>query len=316
MAKHGLFLFLLALSLAGCNSVIRSEGTDPVSGTAPTAAAVSVQDSPTPGALLPGESENTRWLVNPSSGTKLFILVTYPADGGSDLLPAVVMVPGGLGAQDLSRSPGEDALRIAEAGFVVIQFDADGRGSSGGKENYDGNIHQDGLAALILAAGQIPRVDASRLGVISRSYGVTMASGALARYPSLPVRFYIDWEGPADRRDTTTGCTGKHGDIDWASCEDEAFWSEREAVNFIGSVSTPYQRIQSATDHVQRDNSHAVEMINAAVVGGVPWVRLNDDPPNRTYDPSNPPVMLPDSIDRTLPELFIRYALALLQLKV
>jgi hypothetical protein len=59
---------------------------------------------------------------------------------------------------------------------------------------------------------------------------------------------------------------------------------------------------------VQNTNAHAVDMINAAVRGGVPWVRLNDGPVGQTYDPAQPPEMLPDTIDRQLADVFIQYA--------
>ncbi len=63
-------------------------------------------------------------------------------------------------------------------------------------------------------------------------------------------------------------------------------------------VRVPYQRIQAEKDHVQPDNAQAILMVNNAVNGGVPWVRLNDEAPNQTYDPANPPAMLPESMDR------------------
>ncbi|MBN2084906.1 MAG: hypothetical protein JW748_06735 [Anaerolineales bacterium] len=258
--------------------------------------------------LTPGTKANAFWMINPASGARLYIVVSYPNDGGASPLPSLVMIPGGLGAQDLENGTDLDAVRLSAAGFIVIQFDADGRGASGGDEDYNGFRHQDGLSALILSAGQIPRVDTARLGVISRSYGVTMAAGALGRHPDLPVRFYIDWEGPADRMYTTSGCTGVNRGIDWPSCDDESFWSEREAVDFIGTVRVPYLRIQSEKDHVQSTNAHAVDMINAAVRGGVPWARLNDNPAGKTYDSAQPPEMFPDTVDRQLPDLFIRYA--------
>jgi pimeloyl-ACP methyl ester carboxylesterase len=273
-----------------------------------SATAQVTETAPQAGSFLPGPEEDTYWMVNPASGAKLFVVVSYPEGGGDSPLAAIIMIPGGLGAKDLENGTDSDTVRLAAAGYAVIQFDADGRGSSGGNEDYNGFVHQDGLAALILAAGQIPRVDPARLGVISRSYGVTMAAGTLGRHPDLPVRFYIDWEGPADRYYTTSGCTGVNHGIEWPACSDSAFWSEREAVNFIGSARIPYQRIQSAKDHVQSTNAHAVDMINAAVRGGVPWVRLNDGPVNQTYDPAHPPEMFPDTIDRQLADLFVRYA--------
>jgi pimeloyl-ACP methyl ester carboxylesterase len=277
-------------------------------------AEAATENAPAAGVLSPGTEASSFWMINPASGARLFITVSYPADGGDSPLPTVLMIPGGLGTRDPLNGADPDAIRLAAAGYVVIQFDADGRGSSGGAEDYNGFIHQDGLAALILAAGTLPRVDPARLGVISRSYGVSMAAGALGRHPDLPVRFYIDWEGPADRTYTTSGCTGVNHGIEWPSCGDETFWSQREAVAYIGAVRVPYLRIQSAKDHVQSTNSHAVDMVNAAVQGGVPWVRLNDGPVNQTYDPTHPPEMLPDEIDSRLSELFVRYAGELLAL--
>jgi len=260
------------------------------------------------GEISPGTEENTFWMVNPASGAQLYIVVTYPESGSPRPLPAVVLIPGGLGTKEPLNGTEPDAASLAAAGYAAIQFDADGRGASQGEEDYNGFIHQDGLAALILAAGQLPGVDPDRLGVISRSYGVTMAAGALGRHPELPVRFYIDWEGPADRDDTTVGCGDENITGNWPSCTDEAFWAQREAVRFIGALRTSYLRIQSASDHVQTTNAHAVDMVNAAVQGGVPWVRLNDGPVNRTYDPADPPEMLPDTADRNMSDMFVRYA--------
>jgi hypothetical protein len=59
---------------------------------------------------------------------------------------------------------------------------------------------------------------------------------------------------------------------------------------------------------VQNTNAHAVDMINAAVRGGVPWVRLNDGPAGQTYDPALPPERLPDTVDRQLADVFVQYS--------
>jgi hypothetical protein len=48
-------------------------------------------------------------------------------------------------------------------------------------------------------------------------------------------------------------------------------------------------------------------MINAAIAGRVPWVRLNDLPANQAYDIENQPPMLPDSTDQDLAALLIPY---------
>ena len=92
-----------------------------------------------------------------------------------------------------------------------------------------------------------------------------------------------------------------------ASCTDEAFWAQREASTFIAQIRVSYQRIQSEKDHVQPDNTHAILMVNNAVNGGVPWVRLNDLPPNQTYDPANPLAMLSEQESRLLTALVLKY---------
>ncbi|MFQ5407991.1 MAG: hypothetical protein ACE5FI_06155, partial [Anaerolineales bacterium] len=98
------------------------------------------------------------------------------------------------------------------------------------------------------------------------------------------------------------------------ACDDEAFWAQREALTFASDLRVNYQRLQSERDHVQPDNAHAIAIVNAAVTGGAPWVRLNDLTPNQTYDPAAPPPMLPDSVDGRLSELVATYAVELFAL--
>lgn len=267
----------------------------------------------------PDAESGEYWITNPSSGVDLYVRLFVPADWDGAGMPTLVLVPGGIGDGSDFTEGRNDAEIIADAGFTVVVFDPDGRGNSGGEEDKNGHIHQDGLAAIIQEIATYPEVDAQQIGLVSFSYGVTMASGALARYPDLPVIFYIDWEGPANREDTTFGCQpGRQGvgSIEFMSdCSDEAFWSEREGQTFIAQVRIPYQRLQSQQDHAQQDHSHAIDMINAAIAGGVPWVRLNDLPPNQTYDESSLPPMLPESLDRDLAPLVAEYATEMLSLR-
>ena len=66
---------------------------------------------------------------------------------------------------------------------------------------------------------------------------------------------------------------------------------EREAATFL--------RIQTARDHAQPDNDHALLMVNNATAvahggqGIAPWTRVNDaemHPPNTAYPRDDPPV--------------------------
>lgn len=270
--------------------------------TAPTTQTHLAPDSVLSG-LIPADAPNTYWVINPASGSRLFVQVLYPRGWDGGLIPVLVLVPGGTGTTDERK-----ASRLAAEGFSVILFDPEGRGRSEGTEDYNGFIGQDGLAAVIQAAASLPGLDPERFGLVSYSYGVTMAAGALARHPDLPIDFFIDWEGPV-QREYTSGCNPQpQGHIHWRSCEDDVWWSEREALTFITQVNIPYQRIQSQADHVQPNNQHAIDIVNAAVAGGLPWVRLNAYPPGQTYSASNPPAMLPESTDRQLEKTVAEYA--------
>lgn len=274
--------------------------------------------SPASSADVLGEQESQYTVTNPSSGAELAVFVFFPETwDGETSLPALVLVPGGNGnSRDfLGNRPGRSTVDVMnQAGYAVVTFDPDGRAQSGGHENYNGYIHQDGLAAVIDFVATLPGIDSTKIGLVTYSYGITMGAGTLARYPDLPVKFLIDWEGPANR-DDTGGCDGEGlGHLqEVASCTDEAFWAEREASTFIAQIQVPYWRIQSEHDHVQPDNFHAILMVNNAVNGGVPWVRLNDLPPNQTYDPENPPAMLPDSTDRQQDLIIVDYAAELFE---
>jgi pimeloyl-ACP methyl ester carboxylesterase len=260
------------------------------------------------------EPFDTYRVTNPTSGAELFVAVMHPQDWNSETLRALVVIPGGT---DYSRAITDRPVgrEFADAGFVVVAFDPDGRGRSTGEEDYNGFIHQDALAAVVEFMASLPGVDGGQIGMISMSYGITLASGALARYPNLPVRFLIDWEGPADRNDTG-GCGGDDiGKLNpLVACDDETYWAGHEALTFISQINVPYQRIQSEVDHVQPDATHALKMVNAAVEGGVPWVRLNDLPPNQTYELDAPPAMIPEGADRQSQKLILRYAQELFDL--
>ncbi len=245
------------------------------------------------------------WVTNPTSEAGLLVQVVRPL-GGTLPLPALVLVPGGRGDSSgflAARAGASDADVLAARGFVVVVFDPDGRGESEGSENDNGFVHQDGLAAVIRFAAALSGVDSARMGLVSYSYGVTMATGALARYPDLPILFYIDWEGPANR-DDTGGCDADRlGHLKGRPCDDEAFWSEREASTFIRSIRVPYQRLQSRIDHVQPDLDHALLLVanaTAAEYGGggqSPWTRLNDLTPNQVFGDTNPPRWPPKDLN-------------------
>ncbi|MFQ5617176.1 MAG: alpha/beta hydrolase family protein [Anaerolineales bacterium] len=260
-------------------------------------------------AQQPQLAPETYWVANPTGGARLYVEVLRPQDwDGKTALPALILIPGGAGSSEGFKRPNRHAQELADAGYHVVLFDPDGRGQSEGQENQNGHTQQDGLAAVVWFVFDLRGVQRPHIALVSFSYGITMASGALARHPDLPIRFLIDWEGPADRTDTG-GCdaedTGHLRGV--VSCDDEKFWAEREALTFIGAINRPYLRLQSEQDHVQPGNEHALKLVNAAIEGGVPWVRLNDLPPGQTYDPANPPPMIPEGRDRDLMLLLVRF---------
>ena len=255
-----------------------------------------------------GDEAGSYWITNTSSIAPLFTQILQPAGAEAGTSPVIFLIPGGIGTVDPAK-----AQKLADEGFTVVFFDPDGRGNSRGMEDYNGTIQQDGLASVIRRVAELPEVDATRMGVVSLSYGVTMATGALARNPDLPILFYIDWEGPVNREYTTVGCTGNTMNIDWQPCENDEWWATREAMSFIADLQIPYQRLQSEQDHVQSTNNHAIDIVNAAVAGDVPWVRLNDYPANQSYDLENQPAMYPENSE-TSEALIARHVLEILEM--
>jgi pimeloyl-ACP methyl ester carboxylesterase len=267
------------------------------------------------------QEENVYWVTNPASGARLYVQVIHSREWGGEPLPTLVLIPGGTGdSSGFTEPPSNKAQQMADEGFTIVVFDADGRGRSEGVEDQDGYIHQDGLAAVVEFAATLPGVNAEQIGLVSWSYGVTMATGALARHPDLPVRFLIDWEGPADRNDTGGCDEAETGHLQDRSCDDEDFWREREASTFALQLQVPYQRLQSEKDHAQPDNDHALLMIANATAeehgghGRAPWTRLNDLPPNTVYPVGDPPPMIPEGEDQRLEALIVRYVRELLDL--
>jgi pimeloyl-ACP methyl ester carboxylesterase len=246
------------------------------------------------------------WVTNPTSGVQLYVKVLHPQSWNGEPLPALMLVPGGTGdSSDFLGARYDRTQSIADEGFVLVVFDPDGRGQSGGEEDQNGFTHQDGLAAVIRFAATLPEVDETQLGLVSYSYGVTMAAGALARHTDLPVRFLIDWEGPANRNDTGGCDEDLTGHLIGHPCDDEEFWREREASTFALDLRVPYQRLQSEQDHAQPDNVHALLMIANATAeehgghGKAPWTRLNDLQANTVYSVDFPPPMISEGGDRT-----------------
>ncbi len=246
----------------------------------------------------PGDLDESRFdfvpsvgaITNPTSGAVLPVYLWTPE--GSGPWPTLVIQAGGTAG---SQSPLRRTQPFHEAGFAVVSFDPDGRGrprphgAKRGEEDFNGLVHQDAMAAVIRHAATLDGVDPDRIGVVSLSYGITMAAGALGRHHDTPAKFLVDRKRPADRT-FTTGC-GRWDHLHkiptkmvWGECSDDAWWEDREAVKHIGSMQVPYVRFQAKKDHVQPDHEHAAMLVNLAIEGGVPYARLNDMTPNQRIE--------------------------------
>ncbi len=203
------------------------------------------------------------WVTNPTSGVQLFTLTFRPSNAQAGVrYPAIVYVPGGVGTTTTFSDANMQAQ--ADLGFVTVKFDPDGRGQStnGGVytvEDFGGFIQQDGLHAVLKSVASRSDVAANNLHVQSRSFGITMAAGALARYPHTPqVKSLVEWEGPADRSDTAS-MTGH-------DVADNAWWFEHEPINFLFQYRGDFIAVQSLADHVQPDHLHTIKLNNRAVM--------------------------------------------------
>jgi len=235
------------------------------------------------------------WVEAPN-GNRLYVHVHAPGDASAERqYPGLALVPGGSGPGTVFDDG--QASDIARQGFVVIHFDPEGRGRSEGRENYNGSAHQDDLYAVILFLKSLPEVDRDNIGVFTRSFGISIGAGALARYPELGVKYLIDWEGPSNRtqhyQDWNSDGVAPDSHIPGVrdgtiKSTDDWFWDEREASRFIADVSADYFRIQGEIDHAQGvHKGHAIELLNLATLGKSPWTRCNDNPPNIIYDQMN-----------------------------
>jgi len=272
------------------------------------------------------------YLVTAPNGNRLWVKIIQPrADvylGQS--FPAVVSVPGGLGAGEAGN------LNVAADGFVEFHFNAEGRGtvhSSDGTEDCNGFVHQSDLKAVIEFAHTRPNVIDWNLGVSTSSYGITMGAGCLGRYAGLEVKYLVDNEGPSesfvhcfepwsldsdssnDRLNAAYNMFHHWSIYRDSSAANQLWWSEREPIRYIGNIGCRYLRVQAEYDHAQPPNAlwpgfdyppswypckHTIDMINLATRGSSPWTRVNGLPlgnqPNTTYSRELPPVYYTQSM--------------------
>jgi hypothetical protein len=297
---------------------------------------------------IEGEGEPYQTVLEPfdmlaPSGNRIYGFIRRPDPEiyPDHCFPAVVFVPGGTNPGRM-EALGEDAILLAQAGMVVVTFNAEGRGSnlpeditSEGTRDYNGFRQQDGLCALVEYTIDLPYVVSDNVGVRTHSFGIAMGAGCAGRHPEVPIKYIVDGEGPPnsyvtchepaaldndpsnDKHELIYSLLGHYSTERDPSPENIAFWEEREAVRFIGNFRGRYLRLQGTWDHAQQpssqeeaasfevppdwwQNKHTTIMVNAAIAGGVPWVRVNFEEQgnlvNATYDFEHRPVFLPGEL--------------------
>jgi pimeloyl-ACP methyl ester carboxylesterase len=226
------------------------------------------------------------WLTLPD-GYRVFAHVHSPA--GNDPLPGVLLIPGlaGAGTSFDRLSALISADEVAALGCVCVHFDPPGLGRSWGEYDYGGPACRAATLATLEFLARAPRVRGS-LGVVAISLGVASGVHVVAEHGRrLGVDWLLDWEGPCDRQVITSfGTIMKpalgHG------LDDDEYWMPREAVRHVGRLGCRYLREQAGTDHAQGEyTTHAIDMVNAAVEGEVPEVRLNGQRIRRPVGPSS-----------------------------
>jgi hypothetical protein len=276
-------------------------------------------------------------VTNPSNGNKdVYGWVYKPSIAGAhNRYPAIILVPDARlpGSTEFGNDnpvTGEpDAIYWAKRGYIAIVFDPDFRGVTGTENNqtivwtgphstvpiedYEGNLNadngymqQDGLHAVIQYVSELPEVDRQNIGILSHGWGLALATGALARYPAdPPVKFLVDVEGQADRYDVSSDCaelgTVTHlGHLNLHDCTNDDWWEEREPIRHIANIKCRYIRIQYMLDHSQLTIDHAIELIDAATNGDVPFTRINgpENLANVTWTGGIAPLTLETSIPR------------------
>ncbi|MBF0463777.1 MAG: hypothetical protein HQK88_00650 [Nitrospirae bacterium] len=228
------------------------------------------------------------WIeINPAGGGasyRVYAHVHRPLDGVK--YPAVVIVPGGGSCgTDYDGSTEVTAEDVASLGFVVLHYDPLGRGKTGGTEDFWGPKHREELSQVVGYLSMLAYVDSKDIGILSFSIGITIATGMLAEFPpkNCMVKYLFDWEGPSNRINITKNDT--HKPLKDYPSSNDSFWTEREAIRFIGQIKCGYFRYQAENEHMQGTfKGHAVELLNAATAGMALWSRCNDNPINIIYD--------------------------------
>lgn len=213
--------------------------------------------------------------------------------------------------------------------------------ASEGEEDFNGFLNQDTLSEIFEFTMGLAYVIQDNIGIWTQSFGITMGAGCAARHPEIPIKYIVDAEGPStsfvtshepwalysppdhpshDNYQTAYEIFGHYSTYRDPSSENLVFWEEREAIRFIGEFNGMYLRLQAEWDHAQPPSNaseiemfhdpptwwqgkHACDMVNAAIDGGVPWVRVNlieqGNNVNERYDADDLPAYIAGELNDT-----------------
>jgi pimeloyl-ACP methyl ester carboxylesterase len=264
-----------------------------------------------PDILEPWDVVVEEFYLTGTNGKKIFVDVHRPVWASGEMpCHALVLVPGGMMQGSAWHAPWRrcSSKHWAAAGFVVCDFDFEGRGKSEGEEDMYGPVHREDLKTVIEYVASRLDVIPGKVGLVSSSWGCTIASTTLGVYPDLPVRFYVDFEGAQNRYVATQFDDPKWIEI-WGGhpTSDDDFWDPREAITFQPYVKVPYIRLQGDIDHALKVFyfDHAFQMVDAAVNGASPYARLNHNPPNAILKPEDAGTCQWEKMDETDDRLYL-----------
>jgi len=216
------------------------------------------------------------------NGEKIYTHLHIPIKANiNNKLPALILIQDTFEGSNEFDNPNLifNANNLAKNDLIVLHFDPEGTGKSSGETDFGGFKSQDDLIAVLNFIKHQPEVDKNEISILSFGTGITVVTGALARYPEVDVKYLIDIEGYVDRYDPYNPLTFKY------SLTDEDFWKEREAINFIDAVSCNYIRFQADNNQTENEGyfSYLIRYMNKATEGHPIHTQLNFAPPDTLF---------------------------------
>ncbi len=216
------------------------------------------------------------------NGEKIYTHLHIPIKANiNNKLPALILVQDTFEGSQEFDNPNLifNANNLAKNDLIVLHFDPEGTGKSSGETDLGGLKSQDDLIAVINFIKQQPEVDESEISILTFGTGITTATGALARYPKIFIKYLIDIEGSVDRYELNNPLALEY------LPEDENFWKEREAINFIDAISCNYIRFQADNNQAENEGyfSYLIRYMNKATEGYPIHTQLNFAPPDTLF---------------------------------